>query len=130
MGKPSTTMKNQWNKERYKQVKVCVPKEVAIAFKVTCEAKNVSMASELIYFMQMHCGISEIKNPKKHSFATRSERRKTLNEIIKQIIEVKDAEESYQDAIPDNLKNSIRYDATENTISIIEEAIELLSDAF
>ena len=62
-------------------------------------------------------------------------RRKKLNTILEQLIEihavleeVKDEEQDYFDNIPENLRNSERYDKAENTVAALEDALSMFDD--
>jgi len=65
-----------------------------------------------------------------NKIATRQERRKSIEKIIKQIEEIMNAEFRYAENMPENLKGSIRYEAAEEAASALEEAIDILSGAY
>jgi len=131
MGKTSNSTKDKWNKSHYVQVKIRVSPEVAAAFKAVCEANSMSISGTLSKFMEERCGkIPTINNPGKDLFSTRGGRRKLMDAIIRQLEDIKDAEEQYLEAIPANLQGSTRYDAAEQCISEIEEALDSLGRAF
>jgi hypothetical protein len=130
MGKTSNASKQKWSAQKYTQVKVAVLPEIAAAFKARCRADSVSMASEISRFMSG--GYNE-NGPKKRpafSTASRPQRRKALRLLILQMEAVMAAEQEYLEAIPENLRNSCRYDAAEQTISALIEALEILDNAY
>lgn len=62
-------------------------------------------------------------------------RRKKLNTILEQLIkihaaleEVKDEEQDYFDNIPENLRNSERYDKAENAVAALEDALSMFDE--
>ena len=131
MGKTSSEVKNRWNKTHYTQVKVCVNPEIASAFKSKCEKNKVSMASELSDFMSERSGFGKAVNKaKKDALTTKGGRRAMVDSIILQLEQIKDAESEYRDNMPENLKGSIRYEAADKAVSDLDEAIDMLSEAF
>jgi len=130
MGKTSAAAKNKWNKANYKQIKICAPPEIALAFKAACVSDNVSMSGEIIGFMKRRGGSVASSRQKKDSLTTRDGRRKKLYTLIGELELIRDAEQEYKDNIPENLQNSIRYEAAEECVSVIEDAIESLIGAF
>ena len=62
-------------------------------------------------------------------------RRKKLNTILEQLIkihaaleEVKDEEQDYFDNIPENLRNSERYDKAGNAVAVLEDALSMFDE--
>ena len=130
MGITSNEAKQRWNAAHYTQVKVSVSSELAAAFKAKCAADGVSMASILSRFMsEVTSGHHAVKNPI-DPYKTRPQRRKALNIMIAQLGSIMDAEQSYLDNIPENLQNSRFYDAAEHSISVFDEALNILAEAY
>lgn len=123
MGKSSTESKQRWNDSHYTQVKVSVQPEIAETFKAKCQAKGVSMASEITRFMSG-------ENKKPDPCSTRKYRRKALASVIIQLENICDAEKQYWDNIPINMQNGERYEAAEQAYTAMEEALELLYQAY
>jgi len=123
MGTTSNKAKQRWNHLQYTQIKVSLQPEIAEAFKRKCQAKGVSMASEISRFMD-----KTIKKP--DSCSTRQKRRKALVSLILQLEEICDAEKQYWDNIPINLQNGERYEAAEQAYTAMEEALSLLYQAY
>jgi hypothetical protein len=130
MGATSNESKQRWNASRYVQVKVSVEPELATAFKAKCESEGVSMASEISRFMSQKTGVSRSVRPVKDPYATRPQRRKAFQATLKEIEAFMDAEQGYVDNFPANLRNSERYDAAEHTVSVLEEGLSVLSEAY
>jgi len=123
MGRTSNEAKRRWNNAHYTQVKVSVGPEIAAEFKKKCQAKGVSMASEISRFMSG-------ENKKADPCGTRRRRRKALSLAIAQLEEIREAEKQYWDNIPINLQNGPAYEAAEQAVSALEEAVELLYHAY
>jgi hypothetical protein len=123
MGKTSNQAKQRWNNTHYTQVKVSVQPEIATEFKRKCQTKGVSMASEISRFMSR-------ENKKPDICSTRKRRRKALFLAIAQLEEIRDAEKQYWDNIPINLQNGPAYQAAEQAYTALEEAVEILYQAY
>lgn len=62
-------------------------------------------------------------------------RRKKLNTILEQLVEihaaleeVKDEEQDYFDNIPENLRNSERYEKAENAVAALDDALSMFDE--
>ena len=124
-----------WNKENYTQIKIYVTPELATEFKAVCAVNAESMASVLSQAMSDYCKQKPNKNkkakqPKQDYTSTRGKRRAATERIADQLNEIRDAEESYRDNIPDNLQNSAVYQSADETVSALDEALEALSETF
>ena len=87
------------------------------------------MAAVLSQYMAQY---SQIHPNKRATFniSTRGERRNRIKYLVQQLQSIKVAEENYMINIPQNLQNSQFYENAEETITTIEEAIELLTSAY
>jgi hypothetical protein len=130
MGKTSSASKNKWNAAHYAQIKIAIDPQLAEDFKALCRAENTTVTSELSRFMATRCGASATKRQKKDPLSTRGGRRKLLNELIRQLEQLKAAEETYISNIPANLQGSDRYEAAEQSVSDFENALDTLSNAY
>jgi epoxyqueuosine reductase QueG len=63
-------------------------------------------------------------------YATRPQRRKALKEIIQKLEAIIAAEKRYVDNAPLNLQASFKYEEAEQTVAFLEEALDILADAF
>jgi len=116
-----------------KQVKVSIDPKVAIAFKAACVASDTSMAAELSAFMSDRARVlneSAEKRLKTDSLETRGKRRRQVSLIIARLVSIKEFEEAYQQRIPENLQESQAYENSSHSIDVLEEAINLLEDAY
>jgi hypothetical protein len=130
MGITSNEAKQRWNTTHYTQVKVSVSSELAAAFKAKCVADGVSIASELSRFMSEETSGHHAAKTSINPYKTRPQRRKALNTMIDQLGALMAAEQSYLDNIPENLQNSRFYNAAEHSISVFDEALNILTEAY
>ena len=130
MGKTSNAAKQAWNDTNYAQVKVSIDPGVAAAFKASCASAGISMAKVLTKLMAEYSGNSRQKNQISNTWNTRQQRRKAVKNMLDSLEGIKQAEEAYADNIPDNLRGSVRYEAAEQSIEALSEAIELLIQAY
>jgi len=131
MGRTSNKAKQRWNDSHYTQLKVSVSPELAAAFKAKCISEGVSMASEISRFMTAKTsGVSNPPVVSASSYGTRQKRRKAISKMIAMLTDIKDAEQGYVDRIPVNLQGSDLYEAAEETVGILEDAADMLSEAY
>jgi hypothetical protein len=125
----ATQAKKRWNANHYAVIKVSVDPDVAAAFKKACAFSNVSMASELVKFMAKYSNVT-LKRKPKPDYTSRRQRRAAVRSIVQQIEQIRDAEEQSRDNVPENLQGSAVYETAEESISSLEEAIELLDSIY
>jgi len=107
------------------QVKVSVDPQIAAAFKAACAASNVSVAAELTRFMSDYSN-SLTKSRDAPGYSTRRKRRTIINRIIKELEQLKAAEERLVDNAPDNLRDSPVYETADKFITIFDDVIDKL----
>jgi len=129
MGDTSGKAKQKWNAAHYTQVKIHADPRLASAFKKACAAANVSMASVVSQLMQAYCNTAASQNIAP-DYSTRRKRRAAVNRLTRQLLLIKEAEENYAAKIPDNLQGSSVHDLAEQTVSILDEAVDLLESAY
>jgi len=112
----------------YTQVKVSVDPELAASFKSACAKSGISMASAFTQYMADFCHARI--GPTRPEYTTRRLRRAAAAKLVEQLCQIKEAEMRYRDAIPENLQNSSVYDAADETVSLLEEAAEILASAY
>ena len=90
------------------------------------------MRAVLVSFMSEYASAppSFQKQKDEHNYQKRSDRRKAVGLILSQLETIRSAETQYMENIPENLRNSSRYEAASHAVDSIVNAIELLSDAF
>jgi len=116
-----------------KQVKISVAPELAESFKSACSNAGVSMAAEISKFMSDRIGVlSSVarKNANKSNIDTRAKRRHQIHLIIIQLETIKDRENANLENIPDNLKAGQAYENAELSLDVLDQAIELLMEAY
>ena len=62
--------------------------------------------------------------------STRGKRRKAVAGIIELLKEIREAEEGYMTRMPENLQSGDAYAVADNSVDVIIEAVDLLSDAY
>jgi hypothetical protein len=109
------------------QVKVSVDTQIASAFKKACAGANISMAAELSGFMASYASV-RMKRKDAPDYSTRRRRRTAIRSIIEQLEQIKACEERVRDNTPENLQGSSVYEAAEEAVSSLEEAIDTLTE--
>jgi len=117
--------KQRWA-ARHVQIKITVSPELAAEFKARCSAEGVSMTSKLKSFMS---GSHDVKMPV-GPYNTRQKRRKAAVMMCHEGDEIIKAEMYYRDRIPENLQSGPMYEAAENSIEALQDAMERLKDAY
>ena len=113
------------------QIKVWAEEKIVKAFKAACIQGGVTMSGEITKYMSKSTNELEETNTKiQKKTQSRGNRRKEINNVIKRLEQIRDAEEQYKENIPENLKSGEAYEAAESAVDIIDQAIELLSEAF
>jgi len=135
MGKTTNEVKQRFNDAHYVQIKVAVKPDVASAFKAACADSGVSMANVLSGFMSEYVGTAMKKEvftnqTRTYFTSTRGNRRRGVKELIQKMEQIRDAEEQYQENIPENLKSSKFSEAAQESVSVLNEVIELLETAY
>jgi hypothetical protein len=130
MGDDNTKVK--WNSANYTQIKAYLPHDVATAFKATCATAEVSMNSVLCEFIVDYCDMrkSSIKVQEPDFTSTNRKRRKKHEELLRLFIQLRDAQEYANDNVHDNFRNSESYEAAEERVDNMDEAIEILENIY
>jgi len=133
MGATSNESKQRWNREHYALLKAYVSHETAAAFKTRCREDGVSVSGMIGAMIIGH--LADGQKPKENksvSFAvkTRAMRRKAVKAVVGIIEAVLDAEAGYMDNIPPNLQSSQPHDAAQQAVEALEEALDILSEAY
>jgi hypothetical protein len=115
-----------------RQLKISIERDLAEMFKTSCEARGISMASEISRFIREVSGTSLPSTPMviSDSTSTRRHRRGAAVKIAACLRAIADAEEGYKENIPENLKGGAAYDAAASAVDALEEAISLIEEAF
>ena len=130
MGKTSNQAKQQWNAKNYVQLKISIAPDIAAAFKAKCTASGVSVTSELTRLMGGKPASNRIQKPTVDMYRTRRLRRNGLELLMAHLEVMRDAEQDYLNAMPDNLDTSPMHEAAEQTVSALDDALASLCNAF
>ena len=134
MGEVSNKAKQLYNASHYAQVKVSVNPAIASEFRTACAASGASMASVLSRLMSGYCHSGDKKATAKKAtpanYTTRGKRREAVSRITQQLKLITGAETAYMESIPENLGGSSVYERAEQSVSSLEEAIEILEAAY
>ena len=112
------------------QVKISVSPEVARAFKAACAANGVSMAAVLSDCMSRYSGAAARKRGYAPNLSTRRQRRAAAQEAASLLERIRDNEGRYRDNIPENLQGGSAYEAAEQCVAMLDEALDLLGSAY
>ena len=113
-------------KQETRQLKVHVPLDVFIALKNMSASRGVSMSAVITKLITEAAGINKRSLKLDPDYSTRRRRNAAIENIIKQLQSIKEYEERYRDNIPENLQNSVVYEAAESHIEWLDEVLELL----
>jgi len=109
----------------YTQVKVSVDPKLAESFKLACRASGVSMADVISRHMAKYSGVDRPDKPT--SLSTKRQRRAAVATLIQQLVHIRDSEVRYRDRIPDNLQNSVVFEAADLWVSVLDDTLDLLA---
>ena len=130
MGKTRNETKQRYNETHYMQIKVNAKPEIAAAFKEACRESGVSMAEAMTNFMAQYPISAAKKRTPTIETQTRGQRRNSVKTLIGYLAKIRDAEESYMENIPENLKSSPNSEAADDAIAALDEAIDSLESAY
>ena len=112
-------------------MKVSVRPETAAAFKDKCKENSISMASVLSRFMEEYTGSAgKCRHAVPEDASTRKKRRKIIDYVAGLTLMIKEGEENFRDNMPENLRNSVNFESSEESIAKIDEIIEMLNDIY
>jgi len=132
MSKAANTAKTMWNAANYTQIKAYVAPNTASSFRAACAAAGVSMNSVLSQFMADYCVLQKRDRPKHVSdfLSTNRKRRKRHEELLGHFIQLRDAQESANGNVLENFRNTEIFEAAEERVAKMDEAIEILEDIY
>ena len=120
----------RWNSAKYKQMNLKINPGLTEAFRIACEQNGNSMRKVLVEYMSMYATVLPVLKKPDKGYDERGHRRKSVRVIVGQLMEIREAEESYKENMPENLKNSSRYIDAKQTVEVLDKAIELLGESF
>jgi len=134
MSKTASHVKDKYNAKTYDRYTLYLRKDEALN-DVLQERKQTQSVSEIIkdalsLYFQTEPQKKEIKKKEDPNISTKRQRRAAMKKIIKQIEQIKAVEEERHDNTPENLQSAPAYEAAEECISFLEEALESLDSAY
>jgi hypothetical protein len=114
------------------QVKIYAEPELAAAFKTLCAKSGTSVTAELSAYMRKRLRLKEptVSTGSRSETDKRWRRKAIVREMIDRLENVRDAEESYRDSIPENLSGGPMAEASGESVERLNEAIDALADAY
>ena len=129
MVKTSYDIRRQWNADHYTQVKISIEKDAAAKFKSACKRADISMAAVLKGKIDEFVG-NKRRPIQASDYSTRKKRRNAVSKISAALEKIKEAEEDYLAAMPENLKSSVNHTDAEQCVEKLEEALWQLEEAY
>jgi len=80
--------------------------------------------------MEIYSGTAAKSSLPLIKIATHADRRESLKTLIAKLEQVRDAEEAYMDNIPANLQSSLCFDAADESVTALTDALDLLLYAY
>ena len=132
MGNAVNSAKTRWNAANYTQIKAYVAPDIASAFKAVCAVADASMNSVLSQFMAEYCGMQTSKKLAIETdfVSTNKKRRKKHEELVSQLVQLRDAQEYANDNVHDNFRDTENYEAAEERVAKMDEAIDILKSVY
>jgi hypothetical protein len=127
----STSLMAKCTTKKYRQLNLSLDPKIAEAFNAACNETGVSMTSVLSQYMGQYSAMTISKSYISAApLLTRRKRRKALDNLISQLKVLLDAEEQAQSNTPENLVGSSNYEAYNEIIELLDEAIGLLETVY
>jgi hypothetical protein len=123
--------KQRWNSEHYQQLNISLKKDLATEFKNSCSKREISIAGEIARLIKDDLAITTSISKKVKTLSpkynTRLQRRKGIQNIVKQLEEIIVAEIMYQESIPEQLQecNGVGID---DAVAVLENVIDDLNN--
>ena len=134
MSKTASYVKDKYNSKTYDRYTFYIRKDEALN-KCLQADKQVNPVSQIMkdaLFMYYNEPKSARQKVDKisASYTTKLQRRAAMKRILRQIEQIKAAEERSRNNFPENLQGSSAYEVAEECINAIEEALEILASAY
>jgi vacuolar-type H+-ATPase subunit I/STV1 len=134
MSKTASHVKDKYNAKTYDRYTLYLRKDDNLN-NILQRRKESQPLSEIVKDALALYFQTEPDNTKKPSkatpsFTTKRQRRAAVKKIIKQLEQIRDAEETSRDNFHENFQNSPNYEAAEESISMLEDALESLESAY
>jgi len=139
MSKTASYIKDRYNAKTYDRYTFYLRKDDALNECLQAEKAKQAFSQTVkdalsMFYLKAELNKTEDIRPKKvkppPEYGTKRQRRAATKNIIKQLEQIKAAEEISHDNTPENLQGSEAYEIAESCISALDEAIETLSSAY
>jgi hypothetical protein len=114
----------------YMELRIMVRPKLAEAFKAACAKNGTYMDFVLLGYMESYSNALTPKKTYSPDLSKKSQRRAAVSRILEQLGAIRDNEENYKNRIPDNLMGSEAYELAEQSVDIIDEAVDVLEMAY
>jgi len=140
MSKTASYIKDKYNAKTYDRYTFYIRKDDALntciqADKIKQPISEIMKNALSLYYQENVKQIEPVKKTlqktnKEPNYTTKRQRRAAIKKVIKQIEQIKAVEEEKHDNTPDNLQSAPAYEAAEECISFLDEALESLGSAY
>jgi hypothetical protein len=113
-----------------KQVKIYAEEESVEKFKSLCEKSGTSVTAELSSYMRKRTQLKEPATKGGNRIEKRWQRKAAVRRIVSLLLKIRDAEESYLESIPENLRGGPMAEAADEAVDRLDEAIGALEEAY
>jgi len=111
------------------QLKIWAPADTVSSFREACAAKQLSMASVLAQYMLEFSGKAvRARASKAPDYSTRKLRQIALMKLTQELELIREGEARSRDNTPANLQGSERWERSDEAVTLLEDAIDLLKD--
>jgi len=137
MSKTSSYVKDRYNSKTYDRYTFYIRKDEALndvlqkSIKTQPASQIAKDALTMFFDEKIEPQPGDNTRPKTTpDYSTKRQRRAGMKKVIKQLEQIKEAEERSRDNTPDNLQSAPAFEAAEECISALEEALETLREAY
>jgi len=132
MSKTASYVKDKYNSKTYDRYTFYIRKDEALngclqADKQDNPVSQIMKDALYKYYNEPKGNVRPKANKPPPSYKTKRQRRAAMKRILNQLEQIKAAAEKSRDNFPDNLQGSTSYEAAEEYINALEEALEILA---
>jgi hypothetical protein len=113
-----------------KQVKIYAEEESAEKFKSLCAKNGTSITAELSSYMRKRTQLKEPATEGGSRIEKRWQRKAAVRRIVSLLLKIRDAEGSYLESIPENLRSGPMAEAADEAVGRLDEAISALEETY
>ena len=135
MSKTASYVKDKYNSKTYDRYTFYIRKDEALndclqADKQVKPLSQIMKDALFMYYNEPNGSAQPKANKISPTYTTKRQRRAAMKRILSQLEQIKAAQEKSRDNFPENLQGSSAYEAAEECINALEEAIEILALAY